>query len=398
MTNVKLPRYARKLFLPFRYKVLHGGRGSGKSTTVARSLLLLSAQEKQKVLCGREFQNSINDSVHSLLASQIEEMKLESFFDIKRDSIEGRNGSEFLFKGIKHNIESIKSIPNIKILWLEEADRVSQKSWDTLIPTIRENGSEIWCTYNPSDENDPTHKKFVNTDNPPEDSFIIRVNWNMNPWFPEVLRKEMEYMYATDPDLALHVWEGECRKNSHAQIFKNKWKVEHFEVQSYFDGPYYGVDWGFSNDPTCIIKFYIDLKNKKLFIQKEAFGFKTDLPQIPGLFDRIPEARRGVLRADCSRPETISYIKGRGFNIIPAKKWTGSVEDGIEWLRSFIEIIIHPNCRHMLDEAKNYCYKVDRLTGDVLTDVVDKHNHGWDAIRYGAEPMITKNISLFDHL
>lgn len=382
---INLPSYAEPLFKPYRYKVLRGGRGSGKSFTVAKMLLLKGAKQKCFVLCAREFQNSITDSVYKLLEEQIEVLGLQHFYRVTAQSIIGRNGTIFIFKGVWRNTNSIKSIPGITDLWLEEAQTVSKTSWDALTPTIREEGSEIWVTYNPINEDDPTHEKFKN---PPDDALVIQANWRDNPWFPEVLRKEMEHMKRTNYDLYMHVWEGECRTNSDAQIFKNKWKVDDFEVQASWDGPYFGADWGFSVDPTALVKIYLDLPNNLLYFREEAGGVQIDMDDIPAEFDKVSQSREFVIRADNARPETISYVAKQGFNIESCEKWKGCVEDGIEWMKTFDKIIVHPSCTETASEFRQYAYKVDRLTDDITTQIVDAHNHYMDASRYGLEVLI----------
>ncbi len=213
-------------------------------------------------------------------------------------------------------------------------------------------------------------------------------------------KREKNYLFKVNPDLALHVWEGHCRTHSDSQIFKGKWEVRDFEIEEHFDGPYLGADWGFSRDPTVITKSYLDLKKNYLYIRYAKFGYGVELPDLPKMFDQVPESRKFKIRADNSRPETISYIrkykendedKRPRFDIEGALKWKGSVEDGVEWLKGF-KIIIHPSCEEMIKEAKNYSYKTDRLTKDVLTDIVDAFNHGWDSIRYAFQPMISSGI------
>ena len=390
--KVQFPKYVRKFMSEgMRYRVLYGGRGSSKSYTIARLLLLLGKQKKLRVLCGREFQNSITESVHFLLKQEIDAMGLQHHYEVTNTYIHGKNGTEFIFKGVRMNIDSIKSMAGITHVWLEEAHSVSKVSWDTLIPTIREPNSEIWVSFNPDQEDDPTYKMFVDKEGQPidrDDAIIIKVNWTDNPWFPEVLRKEKDHLYSVNPDLADHVWGGMCRTHSDAQIFKNKWVVREFESQSHFDGPYYGVDWGFSTDPTVVVKCYLDLRAREVLIRKSVFGYHVELDDIPEMLDSVDGIRDSIIRADNARPETISYISRCGFPIIGADKWKGSVEDGVEWLKSFNRIVIHPECTEMISEAKNYSYKVDRLTQDVLVDIVDSYNHGWDAIRYAFDPLI----------
>ena len=399
---MELPEYAQNLFLPFRYKVLFGGRGSAKSYSIARALLSIGAKKKIRVLCAREFQNSITESVHKLLSEQAEEIGLGHFYSITNNSILGKNGSEFIFKGVRLNVSSIKSMVGITHLWLEEAHTISQASWDVLIPTVREPNSEIWVSFNPENDDDPTYKMFIDKSGEPlkrNDSYIRRVSWRDNPWFPEVLKKEKDYLFSVNTQLAMHVWEGACRAESDAQIFKGKWEIRNFEPQLHYEGPYFGADWGFSQDPTVLAKVYIDAVNRELLIRQAQFGHGTELDDIPKLFDHVGDSRRFKIRADNSRPETISHVARKGFDIEAAKKWNGSVEDGIDWIKSFKKVVIHPECEEMILEAKNYSYKTDKLTGDVLRDVIDAFNHGWDAVRYACEPMISNNgVSGFDTL
>lgn len=389
----KLPIYAQKLLSPNRYKVLYGGRGSAKSVTIAKILLSKAWTERRKILCARELQNSIGDSVHSLLVDEIRKMQLQDFFVITNNSIIGVNGSEFLFKGVRHNVQSIKSIPNITDLWIEEAQSVSQESLDVLIPTIREPDSEIFVSFNPDQETDPIYKMFVDDNGNPiklDNATILKVNWQDNPWFPEVLKQEKDRLYRVNPDLADHIWGGNIRSHSDAQIFKNKWRVETFEPKEDWLGPYMGADWGFSQDPLTIVSLYIDPTTNTLYVRHAKFGYGIDLRYISQIYDQVPKSRSTKIRADNSRPETISYMKGEGFMIEAAEKWSGSVEDGITYLKNFDSIVIHPENTKMIEEAKNYSYKTDKLTGDVRGEIIDAYNHGWDAIRYGLQPMIKK--------
>lgn len=397
--EIQLPKWSPPLFEPFRYKVLYGGRGSAKSVTIARVLLITGAQSRRKILCTREFQNSIADSVLSLLKEQAEQIGLSDFYHFGRDSIIGANGTEFLFKGLHHNINSIKSIPSITDCWIEEAQTISKLSWETLIPTIRENGSEIYISYNPYNEDDPVHERFVSgKEGPPPNSFILKVNWDDNEWFPEVLMAEKDRDYRVNPELADHIWGGECRSQSAAQIFKGKYKIANFEPDKSWYGPYFGCDWGFSTDPMALTKSYIDAPNRRLYVRNETGGTGIELDHIPSWFDKIPESRTRKIRADNARPETISFVKRQGFNIVAVEKWKGSVEDGIEFLKNFDEIIIHSECVETAKEMKNYSYKVDRLTNDVTTDIVDAWNHYIDSLRYAFEPMIKKEVSILDVL
>jgi phage terminase large subunit len=388
--TVEIPEVFDFLFDPAaRYKVCYSGRGAAKSWSFARALIIQSSRKPLRVLCAREYQSSIRDSVHRLLSDQIDVMGLSSVFDAGKAEISGKNGSLFIFEGIKHNVTKIKSMEGIDIVWCEEAERISEESWRVLIPTIRKKGSEIWVSFNPDQETDPTYKRFV-IDHP-NGAIVREVSWEDNPWFPEELRREMEYDYRTDPDAAAWVWGGQCRTITDAQVLKGKWVVQEFAPASEWNGPYFGADWGFAKDPTVLIKLWVH--NHKLWIEYEAYGIGVDIADTPTLFDAIPESRRYVIRADNARPETINHVRKAGFRIIGADKWKGSIEDGISFLRSFEQIIIHPRCKHIAQEARLWSYKTDKLTGDVLPKLQEGHEHCWDASRYALQPMITRSSS-----
>ncbi len=381
----KFPAKLDFLFRPKRYKVAYGGRGGAKSWGYARALLIQSVQKPLRILCTREFQNSIADSVHKLLSEQIEALGLSSIFDVQKTTIKSLNGSEFIFAGLRQNITKLKSFEGIDRCWVEEAEKVSSDSWEKLIPTIRKPDSEIWVSFNPDAEEDPTYQRFIV--NTPPNSMVVKIGWQDNPWFPEVLLQEKDYLASVDIDAYNHVWEGEVNRRSDAKILAGKYIVQSFVPGPEWDGPYFGADWGFANDPTTLIKMWIH--DHTLYIDQEVWGVGIELDDTPAAFDHIPDSKKYVIRADCSRPETISHVARHGYpRIIGAKKWEGSVEDGIAFLRSFKRIVIHPRCPRTAEECKLYSYKVDKLTGDVLPLVVDKFNHCIDAIRYGLEPII----------
>lgn len=381
-----VPKLVRMLFEPKRYKVAYGGRGSGKSWSFARALLVKALERKCRILCAREVQKSIKDSVHRLLGDQIDLLGLGSEFEVLRDEIRCKNGSQFLFSGLANTtVESIKSFEGVDYCWVEEAQTVSARSWEILIPTIRKRGSEIWLTFNPNEATDPTFLRFVK--DPPPESSVIKVDWVDNPSIPGELIKEKDYLYRVDPEAAAHVWGGECRRMSDAQVLRGRFTVEHFEPGPLWEGPYQGADWGFATDPTALMRVWI--WERKLYVEWEAYGHGIEIDHTPALFDGIPEARRYVTRADNARPETISYMIRAGFgSLVPCHKWPGCVEDRVSYLRSFDQIVIHPRCPHAAEEARLWSFKVDRISGDVLPQLVDKHNHCWDAIGYALEPMI----------
>lgn len=380
---IKIAKPFKLLFSPSRYKVFYGGRGGAKSWAFAQALVLLAMQKPLRVLCARELQVSIADSVHKLLADQIEALGLSARFEVTRQSIRSVNGSEFIFKGLRHNATEIKSLEGVDICWCEEAQVVSKESWDLLIPTIRKQGSEIWISFNPGRPDDETYKRFVLE--PPDDAVVVKVGWQDNPWFPDTLRREMEYCRRISPDDFRHIWEGEPSVLTEAQVFKGRYVIEPFETppDTRF---FHGADWGFANDPTALVRCFI--RDNCLYVDREAYGIGVELDETPQLFDSIETARKWAIKADSARPETISFMKKRGFNIAPAKKWSGSVEDGLAVLKSFEKIIVHPRCKHTADEFSLYSYKVDKNNGDILPVLVDKFNHCIDAIRYALDGYI----------
>lgn len=220
--RVEFPAKVQGLFQPHRYKVLHGGRGSAKSWSAAKALVIKASQNKLRILCAREVQRSITESVYHLLEEQIHEMGLTNKFGFDNNSIYNKEtGSELLFAGLRtQDVGKVKSFEGADIVWVEEAQTVSHKSWEVLIPTIRKPGSEIWVTFNPEYEEDSTYQRFIV--NPPDNALVIEINWNDNPWFPPELRAEKDYLLRTDPDSYLHVWEGKCITGK-SGFFKRDW-------------------------------------------------------------------------------------------------------------------------------------------------------------------------------
>jgi phage terminase large subunit len=368
--KLSIPEPFSELFNPHRYKVFYGGRGSSKSWSFAIALIIKSLQGKYRILCARELQSSISDSVYHLIETQIERLGLLGYFDIRKAEITSCTGSSFIFKGIRMNPLEIKSTEGINICWVEEGQSVSEQSWGILTPTIREENSEIWVSFNPLNEEDPTYQRFVVNQQP--DSYVRKVNWNDNPYFPAVLEAERLHMLRTDPDAYQHVWEGDVLRISDAVIFKGKFEVRPFETPGNVRF-YHGADWGFAKDPTALVRCFVVANT--LYVDQEAYGVGIDLDDTPALFDGIDTARTWPIRADNSRPETISFMRQRGYNISGAEKWHGSVEDGIAHLRSFDRIVIHERCKHTAEEFRLYSYKTDKQTSDVLPIVVDAHNH-----------------------
>jgi phage terminase large subunit len=383
-----LPAYRTDLFKPVRHVAWHGGRGGGKSYTVATVLILQAMQRHERVLCGREIQKSIRDSSKRLLDDAIDRLGVRAAFTSTDNEIRGPNDSLFLFSGIKGNANGIRSIEGITTFWGDEAQAFSQSSIDALEPTIRREGSRLIWTWNPDLPTDPVDAMFRGGNleegeefTPPPNSIVREINYRDNPWFPSVLRESMEYVKARDYDKYCHVWLGQYRRNSEARVFKN-WKVEEFET---WDGAEFrlGADFGFSIDPSCAVRCYID--GKKLYVDYEAWGLHVEIPDLPNLFMTIPDAEKYWMTADSSRPETISFLRKNGFpKIAAALKGARSVEEGVEFLKGY-DLVIHPRCKHMIEELTHYSYKVDTLTGQVTAVLADKDNHLIDALRYSVE-------------
>lgn len=217
-TKAEFPHKLQFLFEPHRYKVAYGGRGGAKSWGFARALLIHGVQKPIRVLCARETQKSIADSVHKLLSDQIQALGLQGFYTVLKSTIVGANGTEFIFAGIRQNVGNIKSYEACDICWVEEAQTVSKQSWEVLIPTIRKEKSEIWVSFNPDLETDETYKRFV-VGSPP-DSSVVKLNWSDNPWFPDVLKREMEHLKAKDRDAYEHIYEGTCKQVVEGAIYR----------------------------------------------------------------------------------------------------------------------------------------------------------------------------------
>jgi phage terminase large subunit len=381
--KIETPEWSEPFLKPSRYKGGWGGRGSGKSHFFAELMLEEHvANPNQASVCLRETQRSIKQSIKRLLEIKIREMNIGDYFDIQETVIKSRRGEGLIiFQGMQnHTADSIKSLEGYDRALFEEAQMASQKSLDLLRPTIRKPGSELWFAWNPNLPTDPIDQ-LLRGDNPPPNSTVVEVNYMDNPWFPDVLKEEMEYDRGRDIDKYNHIWLGGYVNNSESRVFKN-WKIEEFEAPA--DATHrLGADWGFAADPTVLIRLHII--GRKLYIDYEAHQLHCEIMDTPSLFFTIPESEKWPLVADSSRPETISHMRKNGFpKMMPSVKGKGSVEEGIEWLKTY-DIIVHPRCVHAIDELTLYSYKVDPLTDEILPIIKDKDNHVIDAIRYACE-------------
>lgn len=379
--TIETPRVFKPLLKPSRYKGAHGGRGSGKSHFFAELLVERCLIKTTHVVCVREIQKSLNQSVKKLIESKIEALGVGHLFEVQEAQIKGRNGSLIIFQGMQnHTADSIKSLEGYDIAWCEESQSISQRSLDLLRPTIRKEQSELWFSWNPSQATDPIDL-LLRGDNVPPDSIVVQANYLDNPFLPDVLKQEMEFDKQRDHDKYLHVWLGEYNNKSEARVYKN-WIVEEFTRPA---GTIYrlGADWGFAKDPTALIRCSID--ENRLYIDYEAVMVGCEIVNTPDLFRRIPEADKWFITADSSRPETISHMMNNGFpKINPSVKGKGSVEDGVEFLKSF-DIVVHPRCTETIRELMTYSYKTDPLTDRILPVLEDKNNHIMDALRYACE-------------
>lgn len=377
-----------------RYRGAYGGRGSGKTRTFAlmsavRAMMFAEAGASGVILCAREFMNSLEDSSMEEVKQAIKSVPwLDAYFEIGEKYIRTKNRRvHYSFTGLNRNLDSIKSKARILISWIDEAEGVSEIAYQKLLPTVRSDDSEVWITWNPELDGSPTDVRFRK--NTPEESKIVELNYGDNPWFPAVLDLERRSDYdRLDPQTYAWIWEGAYRENSDAQVFSGKYRIGEFEPTDKWNGPYNGLDFGFAQDPTAGVKCWVH--EDRLWVEYEAGKVGLELDSTAEFVNgKIPGFEKTVIRADSARPESISYLKRHGMPFIEGvTKWTGSVEDGISHLRSYKEIVVHPRCKEVLKEMRLYSYKVDRLTGDIKTDVVDKHNHYIDAIRYALNPMI----------
>jgi phage terminase large subunit len=372
-----------------RYFCAYGGRGSGKSHFFAEMLVERCVLKQTNAVCVREVQKSLNQSVKKLLEIKIEALGVGHLFDVQRDKIVAPHGGVIIFQGLQnHTADSIKSLEGFDIAWIEEAQSISQISLDLLRPTIRKEGSQIWATWNPNNAKDAIDKLF-RADKVPTDSLVVQVNFADNPWFPDVLRKEMEYDRSRDIDKYNHIWLGAYAGRTEARVFKN-WVIEEFETAA--DAIFkFGGDWGFSVDPTVLVRSYI--VGRKLYIDYEAYQVGCEIHDTPDLFLTVPESEKWTIVADSARPETISHMRNNGFpKMLPAIKGAGSIEDGIEFLKSF-DIVVHPRCSHVIDELTHYSFKIDPKTDEILPVLEDKNNHVIDSLRYACEAVRRTSVS-----
>jgi phage terminase large subunit len=380
------------LFDKARYKVYYGGRGAGKSHSAAKALLILGAKSQIRVLCAREYQTSIKDSVHKLLCDQIELMNLHGFYEITQSAIRGKNGTEFAFVGLKNNVANVKSYEGVDYCWVEEAQTVSRHSWNTLIPTIRKEGSEIWITFNPELETDETYQRFVVR--PPEQAVVQKINWSDNPWFPEVLALEKDSLKSRDPSAYQTVWEGLCRLTVDGAIFANEMQVAELDgritkvaydptkpVHAIFD-----LGWAdstaiwflqFVGMETRLIRYHEDSQKtiSHYLALMQTYGYMYDTLWLPH------DAQNKTLASNGKSIEEIVRAAGYKTRIIERTP----VADSINAARTIFRNcwFDRENCYDGLQCLRHYRYDVDPETGQFSRQPLhDIYSHGADAFRY----------------
>ena len=391
-TNAQFPVKMASLFDKARYKIYYGGRGAGKSHSVAKALLIMGARSPIRVLCAREYQTSIKDSVHKLLCDQIELMNMHSIYEITQNSIRGRNGSEFAFVGLKNNVANVKSYEGIDICWVEEAQTVSRMSWNTLIPTIRKEGSEIWVTFNPELETDETYQRFVVK--PPDNAIVQKINWSDNPWFPEVLALEKDALKSRDPSAYQTVWEGLCRLTVDGAIFANEMQVAELDgritkvnydptkpVHAIFD-----LGWAdstaiwflqFVGMETRLIRYHEDSQKtiSHYLALMQTYGYMYDTLWLPH------DAQNKTLASNGKSIEEIVRAAGYKTRIIERTP----IADSINAARTIFRNcwFDRENCYDGLQCLRHYRYDVDPETGQFSRQPLhDQYSHGADAFRY----------------
>jgi len=376
------------LLQPARFKGTWGGRGSGKSWFWADQTID-ALLDGLNVLCIREVQNSIADSVKRLIEARIEKFGISHLFKITDKEITCTvSGGTAIFRGMQnHTAASIKSLEGFDRAWWEEAQTATQHSLDLLIPTIRQPGSELWFSWNPASETDPID--VLLRGNPPDGAIVVRVNWQDNPWFPAELRADMERDRERDPGKYQHIWEGAYRTLSEARIFRN-WRVGEERVPENVVW-FYGVDFGFTVDPAAAVRCCL-LDRHTLYIDREAWEVGVPTEALPKFLHKVDGIEAWPSRADSARPETIDYLQRHGFpRMRAARKGAGSVEDGITFLQG-LDIIVHPSCVNMQRELATYSLKVDKRTDEILPIPEDANNHLIDALRYATERLHRKGI------
>lgn len=401
-TNVEIiPKLIPVMSQPgVMYRCAWGGRGSGKTRTFAvmsaiRGYMYAEQGVSGVILCGREFMNTLSDSSMEEIKQAIREVPfLNDYYELGESYIRTKNRMvDYIFAGLRHNLDSLKSKARILLCWVDEAESVSMMAWDKLLPTVRGiEEAETWITWNPEKRGSPVDKMFRHEQifDPDTGALIgvgAEINWRDNPRFPKVLDIQRRMAKKNLPiEKYDWIWEGSYLEMSEAVVFRGKFEIKEFTPNlQRWDGPYQGLDFGFSNDPTAGVQCFIH--NSDLYIYRDFSKVGLELDDTTEYALKfIPDFNKYSIIADNARPESISHLKRKGLpRIESCKKGKGSVEDGISFIQSFGKVFIHPSCTATIQEFKTYSYKTDRLTGEVLPILLDENNHNLDALRYALE-------------
>ena len=383
------PKKLQFLFDPYRYKVAYGGRGSGKSWSMARALLLQASNKPLRILCAREIQRSIKQSVHTLLNDQIQALGLGPLYEVLESEIRSRSGSSFSFTGLATNtVESIKSFEGCDIVWVEEAQTVSKKSWDILIPTIRKPDSQIWVSFNPNIDSDDTYKRFVIE--PPDNSKVVKVNWQDNPWFPDVLEDERQHSLKTNPDYA-NIWEGDCKAAVDGAIYSNEIR-EAQEGNRITTVPYdpmmkvhVVMDLGW-NDSMSVILCQKGISDLRIigYIEDDHRTLDSYSAQLKNLSYNwgtmfLPHDGQSKDFKHGISAEEIMKKLGWDIRIVPK----ADIESGIKLARmNFHRIYFDKSAQRLVECLKNYRRSINSATNEPGAPLHDEYSHGADAFRY----------------
>jgi phage terminase large subunit len=391
--KARFPAKLKCLFEPAkaRYRVLYGGRGGSKSWNIARALLLKGCEQSIRVLCAREFQTSIKDSVHKLLVDQIHNLELEAHYEVTDRTIRGINGTEFIFVGVKNNTNNVKSIEGIDICWVEEAQSVSPNSWNVLVPTIRKADSEIWISFNPELPTDETWKRFVI--NPPENSVIQKINWSDNPWFPEVLDLERRALQGRDIEAYNNVWEGIPRQTVDGAIFAKEVTMADLEgricnVPYDASKPVHAVfDLGWADQTACWLLQFVGQETRLLRYfedsQQTMSYYLAKLQSFGYVYDTIwlPHDAKAKSLGTGKSIEEIVRATGMKVQILDRVP----VNDSINAARTIFSkcYFDRQNTEEGLQCLRHYRYDVDPDTKMFSAKPLhDEYSHGADAFRY----------------
>lgn len=383
MTNpiiINIPNEFKRLFdSDWREAAVYGGRYSLKSHTVARCLLIKARMKKTRVACFREFQNSIAESSYQLLLDLIKQYELHDFKATHNSIVNELKGSDFIFKGLWNNEQSIKSIEGIDIAWVEEAQTVSDKSLEVLTPTVRKDGSQIIYTYNRLLEEDPVHNRLVIQGRP--NTLIINVNYDIAIKYgmmPDVILKEIEDDKKRRPGLYRHKWLGEPY-NLEAKIFKDWQVIDSVPHEARLERR--GLDFGYSNDPTAIVDVY--KYNNSLVLDEIAYQKGLSNKQIADLLNVQP--KKTLTIADSAEPKSIDEIASYGVSIMPAKKGSDSILQGIQYVQDQ-RISVTKRSLNLIKEYRNYLWMTDN-DGKIVNEPSPIWNHCMDAVRYAVNSL-----------